>query len=156
MDNTRFRTFLQRTVGIDLTNRTVLTTFSYASIVSLLIILVATSFVALAFYGSRLSLLLLTDNMMTEVTRSVIERTSRELATAQNYNRLLRAMISTGSISLSRETQLSDFLVESAHLNPKFTSLDFAQPAGHKFQARVMPDGSITCRTVKRTDRNVV
>ena len=156
LESTKLKTFLGKTVGIDLSNGTVSATFSYASIVSLIIILVSISFMALAFYGSRLSLILLTDNMMTEVTRAVIERTSRELGTAQNYNRLLRAMVSNGTINLANDAQLSDFLVENARLNPQFTSLDFGLPAGHKYQARVMPDGSITRRIVKRTATNVV
>jgi len=156
MGKMNLKTLLRNTVGIDLFRKTVSITFSYASIVSILIVLVAISFMALAFYGSRLSILLLTDNMMTEVSRAVMERTSRELGAARKYNHLLRAMVSNGTIDLTNVAQVSDFLVENARLNRNFSSIDLALPSGDKFQARAMPDGSITRRTVKRTDSNVV
>ena len=52
--------------------------------------------------------------------------------------------------------KFTGFLADTVTANPAITLIDCGLPAGDKFQALRMPDGSVSRRLVHRTPRGVV
>ncbi|WP_306601404.1 adenylate/guanylate cyclase domain-containing protein [Geothrix sp. 21YS21S-2] len=127
-----------------------------STLVSGLILLAAASVATALWFGTRQALYLTTRQAMGRLSRSVSDKLESRLAGAERLNLLLASLIRTGNLDPAREASFTGFLVDALAVNPSLTVIDVGLPSGHKYQARTMPDGTISRRLVHRSAREVV
>jgi adenylate cyclase len=127
-----------------------------STLVSALILMSLIAISVSFYYGTKQALYLTTDEMMGQITRSMSEKLIHRLEGAERINALIADLILSGKIELGNEERFTDFLKDCLASNPSITSIDCGLPSGHKYQARRMPDDSISKRIVHRTTHEVI
>ena len=105
--------------------------------------------------GSEHSLLLLTDNMTSELAKSIIEKTKILFDSAERANSQIAFMIKTGELNTNNGSSMMQTAAEWIAVNDGFTSVDIGLPTGDKYKAERMPDDSISMRSYVRNQKSV-
>jgi adenylate cyclase len=130
--------------------------FAISTLVSGLL-LVAIAAVATAHYlGSRRVLYLTTNEMMGQIAQAMNDKLAQRLHTVEKLNTLIADLIRCGYVDLGQEDQLGEFLEAILQANPALAQIDLGLPAGHRYQARRMADGSISRHRTHRAAQTVI
>jgi adenylate cyclase len=130
--------------------------FAISTLVSGLILVSVAAIVAALYLGTKRALYLTTNEMMGQITHAMGDKLAQRLDGVERLNILLADLVRDGRLDPAREEAFADFLADALRANPAIASIDCGLPAGHKVQARRMPDGSISRRRVHRTATGVV
>jgi len=120
-----------------------------------LIIIISISLIVISFIGSRDSVYYLTNNMMSEISKSIKDKTIKLFDTAEKTNQMLTNLITNNTLDLNNQPAILNMLKNIIIMNEDFSSIDLAVPAGHKYQARKMDDESISTRINYRAENGV-
>ena len=127
-----------------------------STLVSGLILVSAVSVATALYFGTKKALYLTTRQAMGRIAHSMSDKLDSRLADAERLNLLLATLIRDGNLDPAREEAFMEFLGEALDANPSLTLIDVGLPSGNKYQARRMPDGTLSRRLVHRTPEAVV
>jgi adenylate cyclase len=130
--------------------------FAISTLVSLLVLTTALAIGTAVIIESRRALRVTTYEMMAQISRAMSEKLTGRLDATERLTALLSDLIRDGRLDPAREEVFTAFLRDMLVANPDVDSIDVGLPSGHKYQARRMPDGSISRRLVHRTPTAVV
>ena len=126
--------------------------FAISTLVSGLLLASIVS-VGLAHYvGARRVLYLTTQEMMGQIAQSANDKLAQRLHTVEKVNTLIADLVRSGNLDLAQEDHLTDFLKDVLEANSSVAVISCGLPSGRLYQARRMPDGSISRRINRRAD----
>jgi adenylate cyclase len=120
-----------------------------------MIVLVAALIFFVSYIGSTRSLLLLSKNLTTEVSKSIGEKLTALLDSAENTNAEIAWLISHKVIGLDDGQALMDLAANYAVSNDTFSNVAVSNILANKYQGQLAPDNSIVQRSYVRDDKQV-
>ena len=124
--------------------------FAISTLVSALL-LASIVAVGMAHYvGARRVLYLTTQEMMGQIALSMNDKLSQRLHTVEKVNTLIADLVRSGNLDLAQEDRLTDFLKDVLEANASVATISCGLPSQRLYQARRMPDGSISRRILRR------
>lgn len=129
---------------------------SLVVLVGSLIVLTGGVMLGLLYSGEKKSIYYLADNMIKGISAQVEQRTLNYFSPAERSDRRMRYLIERGLVSVQDHAELLSALRDEVVNNPEFASAYFADPAGDFYMIKRMPDGSLSTRTISRTDSAVI
>lgn len=130
--------------------------FTLTTTITALIIAVSLSILALSYYGSAHSVLVLSENMTAELSKGVIEKLNALLGAAEDSNAVINLMVTQGTLDPTNGERTMDVAAALVSHNEGFSAVDIGLPDGSKYKASREVDGSISRRSDVRTSTNVV
>src|SRR5215204_4388910 len=139
------RTTKHRTLGFTLT-----------MIMTALIIAVSLSILAISYYGSARSLLVLSENMTAEISNGIIEKINSLMSSAEKANAVVNLMITQGILDPTDGKRTMDVAAALVSHNEGFSSVEIGLRDGSMYKAERWADGSIFRYSNVRTKTNVI
>jgi len=124
--------------------------------ITALIIAVSLCILAISYYGSSRSLLVLSENMTAEISKGIIEKIDTLMSSAEKANGVVNLMIAHGDLDPTDGQRTMDVAAALVSQNEGFSSLEIGLPTGSKYKAERLADGSIMRYSDVRTSTNVI
>jgi len=119
-------------------------------VVGLLVITVL-MILSYSYYQNSKAVLNLSDELIAQINRRVIEQTSNYLKPAVELAEMSSQIARTGGLSLHDRDQLESFTVSVLKSYPNFSRFYFGDERGNFLMAKRMPDGTIATNRIDRT-----
>jgi adenylate cyclase len=130
--------------------------FTLTVTITALIIAVSLSILAISYYGSARSLLVLSENMTAEVSKGIVEKINTVMNSAEKADAVVNLMIAQGSLDPTHGRRVMDVAAALVSQNEGFSSVEIGLPDGSHYRAAREADGSITRYSDVRTSTNVI
>lgn len=121
-----------------------------------LIIAVSLSILAISYYGTARSMLVLSENMTAEISKGIIEKLNTLLSSAEKANAVVNLMIAQGTLDPTDGQRTMDVAAALVSHNEGFSSVEIGLPDGSKYKAERGADGNIFRYSDVRTSTNVI
>jgi len=122
---------------------------------TVLIVAASALIFTVSYIGSTQSILLLSKNLTSEVSRSISEKITVLLTSAEKANSQIGFLISNKIIDADDQQGLMDLAAQYIAGNEGFTAVEIGNVLGNKYKAERLPDNSISRRSYVRDDRQV-
>lgn len=129
--------------------------FTLAAYITALVVMVSLSILTISYLSSTRSLLVVSENMMTETSKGIFQKFSNLLRAAEDANEVVSLLISNGTLDPSDGQRTMDLAAGLLSNNEGFSSVEVALANGSKFMAAREIDGTIMRRADVRTNKNV-
>src|SRR5258708_39469132 len=107
--------------------------FTLTVTITALIIAVSLSILAISYYGSARSLLVLSENMTAEISNGIIEKINTLMSSAENANAAVNLMITQGNLNPSDGQRNMDVAAALVSQNEGFSSVEIGLPNRSKY-----------------------
>jgi adenylate cyclase len=125
---------------------------SIVTLISTLIIFTGLIVTGVNYFGSKQSLYFLADDLMEEISFSVLSKTRAYMAPSERNTRLIRFLIQT---NYGNETLLLDHFEELLKHNREFNMVYFGDENGHLFMKKRMADNTFSNKFITRKPDHV-
>ena len=129
--------------------------FTLTTAFTVLIVVASSLIFTVSYIGSTRSILLLSKNLTSEVSKSISEKITVLLTSAEKANSQIGFLLSNKIIDGDDKQRLMDLAAQYIAGNEGFTSVDIGNVLGNKYKAERLPDNSISRRSYVRDDRQV-
>jgi hypothetical protein len=129
--------------------------FTLTAIITVLIVAISAVIFTVSYVGSTRSVLLLSKNLTSEVSKSISEKIMVLLNSAEKANSEIEFLIGNKIIEPDDKQRLMDLAARYIADNEGFTSVDIGNVTGNKYSSQRMPNNSISRRSYVRDDKQV-
>ncbi len=129
--------------------------FTLTTAFTVLIVVASALIFTVSYIGSTQSILLLSKNLTSEVSKSISEKIMVLLASAEKTNAQIGFLLSNKVIDSEDKQGLMDLAAQYIASNEGFTSVDIGNVLGNKYKAERLPDNSISRRSYVRDDQQL-
>lgn len=120
---------------------------------TVLIVMTGLTVMLFSFRATKSSIYTVADNLLHEISKSVLTKTQAYLIPAERAARSVAWLLWTQRLSMQKEPEaLLDYFQDLLNSNAEFKAVYTADTAGNLVMARRMPDGSLSRRYVRRSD----
>ena len=129
--------------------------FTLTTAITAMIVLVAALIFVVSYIGSTRSLLLLSKNLTTEVSKSISEKLTALLDSAEKTNAEIAWLVSSKTIDADNGKALMDLAANYTVTNETFSNVAVSNTKANKYQAQIATDNSVVRRSYVRDDKQV-
>ncbi len=129
--------------------------FTLAVTITSLIVAVSVSILAISYFGSARSLLILSEKMSSKVSDGITAEINLLMSSAEKTNAVIELMVAQGSLDLNNGKLVMD-AAEALLQNEGFTSIEIGLPTGSKYKVERAINGSIFRYSDIRTSSSVM
>jgi adenylate cyclase len=129
--------------------------FTLTTAFTVLIVVASALIFTVSYIGSTRSILLLSQNLTSEVSKSIRAKITDLLTSAEKVNSQIGFLISNRIIDYNDKQRLMDLAARYIANNEGFTSVDIGNVLGNKYKAERLPDNSISRRCYVRDKQHV-
>jgi adenylate cyclase len=123
---------------------------------TVLIVMTGLTVMLFSFRATKSSIYTVADNLLSEISKSVLSKTQAYLIPAERAARSVAWLLWTHRLNMQEDPEaLLDYFQELLESNDEFKAVYTANTSGNLVMARRMPDGSLSRRYVRRQDDGV-